>query len=117
MQPHLHNRLQAWPLNWLCLKAAIEGLKLIPQINAEVRGHDIVYRNYYDIGIAVGGGKGLVVPVLRNAERLSFAEIERAIADFAERAQANQLAVDECRVVRLRSAMEESTARCFQPRL
>ena len=77
------------------VKAAIEGLKLIPQINAEVRGHDIVYRNYYDIGIAVGGGKGLVVPVLRNAERLSFAEIERASADFAERAQANQLTVDE----------------------
>ena len=77
------------------VKAAIEGLKLIPQINAEVRGHEIVYRNYYDIGIAVGGGKGLVVPVLRNAERLSFAEIERAIADFAERAQANQLTVDE----------------------
>src|SRR5206468_9428769 len=77
------------------VKAAIEGLKLIPQINAEVRGHDIVYRNYYDIGIAVGGGKGLVVPVLRNAERLSFAEIERAIADFAERAQANQRSVDE----------------------
>jgi 2-oxoglutarate dehydrogenase E2 component (dihydrolipoamide succinyltransferase) len=77
------------------VKAVIEGLKLIPQLNAEVRGHDIVYRNYYDIGIAVGGGKGLVVPVLRNAERLSFAEIERAIADFAERAQANQLKVDE----------------------
>src|SRR5213594_563044 len=77
------------------VKAAIEGLKLIPQINAEVRGHDIVYRNYYDIGIAVGGGKGLVVPVLRNADRMSFADIEKAIADFAERAQANQLTVDE----------------------
>src|SRR5205809_6889225 len=77
------------------VKAAIEGLKLIPQINAEVRGHDIVYRNYYDIGIAVGGGKGLVVPVLRNAERLSFAEIERAIGDFARRAEQNQLKVDE----------------------
>src|SRR6058998_3822291 len=73
------------------VKAAIEGLKLIPQINAEVRGHDIVYRNYYDIGIAVGGGKGLVVPILRNAERLSFADIERAITDFAQRAQGNQL--------------------------
>ena len=54
----------------------------MPQVNAEVRGHDIVYRNYYDIGIAVGGGKGLVVPVLRNAERMSFAEIEKAIAEF-----------------------------------
>lgn len=77
------------------VKASIEALKLIPQVNAEVRGNDIVYRNYYDIGIAVGGGKGLVVPVLRNAERMSFAEIERAIADYAERASANQLKVDE----------------------
>src|SRR5205809_4014634 len=77
------------------VKAAIEGLKLIPQVNAEVRGHDIVYRNYYDIGIAVGGGKGLVVPILRSVERLSFAEIEKAIADFGQRAQANQLKVDE----------------------
>jgi 2-oxoglutarate dehydrogenase E2 component (dihydrolipoamide succinyltransferase) len=77
------------------VKAAIEALKAIPQVNAEVRGHDVVYRNYYDIGIAVGGGKGLVVPVLRNAERLSFAEIEKAIADFARRAQANELKVDE----------------------
>lgn len=77
------------------VKAVIEALKLVPQINAEVRGHDIVYRNYYDIGIAVGGGKGLVVPILRSAERMSFAEIEKAIADFAHRAQDNQLKVDE----------------------
>jgi 2-oxoglutarate dehydrogenase E2 component (dihydrolipoamide succinyltransferase) len=77
------------------VKAAIEALKAIPQLNAEVRGHDIVYRNYYDIGIAIGGGKGLVVPVLRSAERMSFAEIEKAIADFAQRAQTNQLKVDE----------------------
>jgi 2-oxoglutarate dehydrogenase E2 component (dihydrolipoamide succinyltransferase) len=77
------------------VKACIEGLKLVPQINAEIRGHDIVYRNFYDIGIAVGGGKGLVVPVLRNAERMSFAEIEKAISDFATRARSNQLKVDE----------------------
>src|SRR5262245_4919932 len=77
------------------VKAAIEALKTVPQLNAEVRGHDIVYRNYHDIGIAVGGGKGLVVPVLRNAERMSFAEIETSIADFAKRAQGNQLKVDE----------------------
>jgi 2-oxoglutarate dehydrogenase E2 component (dihydrolipoamide succinyltransferase) len=77
------------------VKACVEGLKMIPQLNAEVRGHDIVFHNYYDIGIAIGGGKGLVVPVLRNAERLSFAEIERGIGDFAQRAQANQLKVDE----------------------
>ena len=59
------------------VKAAIDALKLVPAINAEIRGNDIVYHNYYDIGIAVGGGKGLVVPVLRDAERMSFAEIER----------------------------------------
>ncbi|HEY2384610.1 MAG TPA: dihydrolipoyllysine-residue succinyltransferase [Terriglobia bacterium] len=77
------------------VKASIEALKLVPQVNAEIRGHDIVYRNYYDIGIAVGGGKGLVVPVIRNAERMSFAEIERTISDFGQRAIANQLKVDE----------------------
>src|SRR5262245_1485616 len=77
------------------IKAAIESLKDVPQLNAEVRGHDVVYRNYFDIGIAVGGGKGLVVPVLRNAERMSFAEVEKAVADFAQRAQTNQLKVDE----------------------
>jgi 2-oxoglutarate dehydrogenase E2 component (dihydrolipoamide succinyltransferase) len=77
------------------VKASIEALKLVPQVNAEVRGHEVVYRNYYDIGVAVGGGKGLVVPVLRNAERMSFAEIEAAIADFAKRAQENRLRIEE----------------------
>jgi len=77
------------------VKASIEALKLIPQVNAEVRGTDIVYRNYYDIGIAIGGGRGLVVPVLRHAERMSFAEVERAIDDFARRAETNKLNLDE----------------------
>jgi 2-oxoglutarate dehydrogenase E2 component (dihydrolipoamide succinyltransferase) len=77
------------------VKATIEALKQIPQINAEVRGGNIVFRDYYDIGIAIGGGKGLVVPVLRNAERLSFAEIEKKIADFAQRAREDRLKVDE----------------------
>jgi len=77
------------------VKAAVEALSTVPQVNAEVRGTDIVYRNYFDIGIAVGAGKGLVVPVLRNAERLSFAEIERAIADFARRAGENQIKLEE----------------------
>ena len=79
------------------VKASIEALKLIPQVNAEVRGTDIVYRNYYDIGIAIGGGRGLVVPVLRHGERMSFAEIERAIDDFARRAETNKLNLDELR--------------------
>lgn len=77
------------------VKAAVEALSAVPQVNAEVRGTDIVYRNYFDIGIAVGAGKGLVVPVLRNAERLSFAEIERTIADFARRAGENQIKLEE----------------------
>jgi 2-oxoglutarate dehydrogenase E2 component (dihydrolipoamide succinyltransferase) len=77
------------------VKASIEALKLIPQVNAEVRGTDIVYRNYYDIGIAIGTGRGLVVPVLCRAERMSFAEIERAIDDFARRAETNKLNLDE----------------------
>ncbi len=77
------------------VKAAVHALKHVPVVNAEIRGTDVVYRNHYDIGIAVGGGKGLVVPVLRHAEQLSFAEIERSIAEFGQRAQKNQLKVEE----------------------
>jgi 2-oxoglutarate dehydrogenase E2 component (dihydrolipoamide succinyltransferase) len=77
------------------VKASIEALKRIPEVNAEIRGEEIVYRDYFDIGVAIGGGRGLVVPVLRNAERLSFADVERAIADFARRAQENRLKPDE----------------------
>jgi 2-oxoglutarate dehydrogenase E2 component (dihydrolipoamide succinyltransferase) len=77
------------------VKAAIDALKLVPQVNAEIRGNDIVYRNYFDIGVAVGSGKGLVVPVLRQAERMSFAEIELAIADFVRRAQESKLKLEE----------------------
>jgi 2-oxoglutarate dehydrogenase E2 component (dihydrolipoamide succinyltransferase) len=77
------------------VKASVDALKLVPQVNAEVRDDSIVYKNHYDIAIAVGGGKGLVVPVLRHAERLSFAELEIAIADFAKRAKDNTLKPEE----------------------
>ena len=77
------------------VKATIDALRLVPQLNAEIRGESIAYRNYFDIGVAVGGGKGLVVPVLRDADRLSFAEVEIAIADLAQRAQENKLAIEE----------------------
>lgn len=77
------------------VKSVIEALKHVPELNAEIRGTDIVYRRYYDIGIAIGGGRGLVVPVLRNAERLGFAGIETAISDFSRRAQAHRLALEE----------------------
>lgn len=77
------------------VKAAIDSLKLVPQLNAEIRGDDIAYRNYHDIGVAVDSSRGLVVPVLRNAERMRFSEIEAAIADFARRAQEGQLKLEE----------------------
>jgi 2-oxoglutarate dehydrogenase E2 component (dihydrolipoamide succinyltransferase) len=72
-------------------KAACEALKRYPAVNAEVRGNNIVYKQYYDIGIAIGGGKGLVVPVLRNVERMSFADVERTIGEFADLAKNNRL--------------------------
>ncbi|QDS88187.1 Dihydrolipoyllysine-residue succinyltransferase component of 2-oxoglutarate dehydrogenase complex [Rosistilla ulvae] len=72
-------------------KAAVEALRRFPAVNSEIRGNNIVYRHYYDIGIAIGGGKGLVVPILRNVEFMSFADVERAISDFADDAQSNRL--------------------------
>jgi 2-oxoglutarate dehydrogenase E2 component (dihydrolipoamide succinyltransferase) len=77
------------------VRAAVEALRAVPQVNAEYRDPHIVFRDYFDIGIAVGGGKGLVVPVLRNAETMSFAQIEMAIGDFARRAGENKLKLEE----------------------
>lgn len=77
------------------VRAAVEALRAVPQVNAEFRDPHIVYRDYYDIGIAVGGGKGLVVPVIRNAEALSFAQVEQTIGDFARRAADNKLKLEE----------------------
>lgn len=72
-------------------KASVEALKRFPAINSQIDGNNVVYRNYCDVGIAIGGGKGLVVPVLRSVERLSFAAIERTIGRFATLAQANKI--------------------------
>ncbi len=77
------------------VKAAIDALKAFPAINAEIKGDSIVYRNHYDIGVAIGGGKALVVPVLKHAERMSFAEIELAIADFAGKVKTGKISPDE----------------------
>ena len=76
-------------------KASVEALKRFTAINCEVRGTDVVSRNYHDIGIAIGGGKGLVVPVLRSVEHLSFAEIERRIGEFSVLAQENRIKPDD----------------------
>ena len=77
------------------VKAVVDALNQVPQVAAQMKDNNLIYRNYYDIGVAVGGGKGLVVPVIRNAERLSFAQIESKIADFGQRARKNKITLDE----------------------
>ncbi len=72
-------------------KASVDALRRFPAVNAEIRGNNIAYRHYQDIGIAIGGGKGLVVPILRNVERMSFADVERSISDYAAAAGDNRL--------------------------
>lgn len=77
------------------VKACIQALKEIPAVNAEVDGTDLIYKNYYHIGIAVGTDRGLVVPVLRNADQLTLAQIEASITDFGKRARDGKLAIEE----------------------
>ncbi len=77
------------------VRAVVAGLQQYPQLNAQMNGKSLTYFNYCDIGVAIGGGKGLVVPVLRNAENMSFADIELAIVNFANRAKNNQIALEE----------------------
>jgi len=79
----------------LFVKAAIEGLRAFPSVNAEVRGDAVLFKDHYDVGVAVGGGKGLVVPVVRDADRLGFAEIEKAIGDLAKRARENRITMED----------------------
>ena len=77
------------------VKAAAQALKDVPAVNAEIDGQDIVYKNYYHIGVAVGTDKGLVVPVLREADRMSLGEIEQAITDVGRRAREGKLTIEE----------------------
>lgn len=77
------------------VKAAVDALKAFPLVNGQIRGNDVVLQHFYDIGVAVGGGKGLVVPVLRDCDQLNFADIEKKLADLGTRAKANQLKIDE----------------------
>jgi 2-oxoglutarate dehydrogenase E2 component (dihydrolipoamide succinyltransferase) len=77
------------------VRACIQGLKEIPAVNAEIDGTDIVYKNYYHIGVAVGTEKGLVVPVLRDADHMSLAQIEKTISDFGRRARDGALKIEE----------------------
>jgi 2-oxoglutarate dehydrogenase E2 component (dihydrolipoamide succinyltransferase) len=77
------------------VKAAVEALRTFPVVNASVEGSDIVYHDYHDIGIAVSTDRGLLVPVLRNAESMSFADIEKSIVDYATRARDGQITIEE----------------------
>jgi 2-oxoglutarate dehydrogenase E2 component (dihydrolipoamide succinyltransferase) len=77
------------------VKASIAALKEIPAVNAEIDGEDIVYRHYCDVGVAVGTEQGLVVPVLRNADRMTFAEIEKAIEAYGRKAREGKLAIED----------------------
>ena len=77
------------------LKAAVHALKRYPVVNASIDGTDIVYHGYFDIGVAVGSPRGLVVPIVRDVDRMSFAEIEKKIGDFGKRAQDGKLAIEE----------------------
>jgi 2-oxoglutarate dehydrogenase E2 component (dihydrolipoamide succinyltransferase) len=77
------------------VKASIAALKEFPQINAEIQGDDIILKKYYDIGMAIGAEEGLVVPVIRDADRLSFSEIEQTIKDFIEKSNSGTLSLDD----------------------
>ena len=77
------------------VKAAVHALKRFPVVNASIDGTDIVYHGYFDVGVAVGSPRGLVVPILRDADRMSFAEIEKKIGDFGKRAQDGKLSLEE----------------------
>ena len=77
------------------VKACVQALKEIPAVNAEIDGNDLIYKNYYHIGVAVGTDKGLVVPVVRDCDHKSFAEIEKGIADFGTQARDGQLKIED----------------------
>ena len=77
------------------IKASIESLKEIPEINSEISANEIIYKNYFDLGIAIGSEKGLVVPIIRNADGLSFAEIEQKILDLANKVNTNKLSMSD----------------------
>jgi len=77
------------------IKAAVEALKAVPQINSRIEGDDLIQNHYYDIGVAVGTERGLVVPVVRDAEKKSFAEVEHDIAEYATKAREGKIKIED----------------------
>ena len=94
-------------------KAVVAALKAFPYLNAEIQGDEIVLKKYYDIGIAVSTDEGLVVPVVRHADKLSFAGIEKEIAELASRARENKLTISECKAAPLRLQTAAYSDRCY----
>ena len=90
----VHNGVRLGLMSFF-VKAAVEALKRFPQVNASIDGNDIIYHGYQDIGVAVSTERGLVVPILRDADHLSMAEIESRIADYGERARIGKLSMEE----------------------
>src|SRR2546430_16848768 len=78
-----------------CVKASVEALKAVPVVNGRIEDEDFIQNNFYDIGVAVGTERGLVVPVVRDADKKSFANLERDIADYAARAREGKLKVED----------------------
>src|SRR5205807_9153251 len=78
-------------------RAVVAALQTFPNLNSEIRGDEIVHKNFYDIGIAVGAEGGLVVPVVRDADKKTFAELEREIAQLADRARTNKMTLEDLR--------------------
>jgi 2-oxoglutarate dehydrogenase E2 component (dihydrolipoamide succinyltransferase) len=77
------------------IKAAVDALRAFPAVNGEIRGTDVVYKDHYDVGVAVGGGKGLVVPVVRDADALSFAEVEKKVGELGKKAKENRITMED----------------------
>jgi 2-oxoglutarate dehydrogenase E2 component (dihydrolipoamide succinyltransferase) len=77
------------------VKAAVDALRAFPAVNGEIRGTDVVYKDHYDVGVAVGGGKGLVVPVIRDADALSFAEVEQRVGELGKKAKENRITMED----------------------
>jgi pyruvate/2-oxoglutarate dehydrogenase complex dihydrolipoamide acyltransferase (E2) component len=96
------------------VKAAVQALKKFPMVNASIDGTDVVYHGYFDVGMAIGSERGLVVPIIRDADTLSLAEIEKQIAEFAARAKEGKITLEELnRAAPFPSPMAAYSAQCF----
>jgi 2-oxoglutarate dehydrogenase E2 component (dihydrolipoamide succinyltransferase) len=98
------------------VKAAVEALKRFPAVNASIDGNDIVYHGYHDVGVAVSSDRGLVVPIVRDAERMNLAEIEKNILEYGKKAKDGKLSLMILQAAHLPFLMVVCLVRCYQPR-